>query len=65
MGKPLYTTTFDRAVIIAAVATNAGAIIVGQLDLVPDGAICWSVILLGREMRSVRSDAQLRRHRAP
>jgi hypothetical protein len=40
---------FDRAVAIVATAVIAGAIIVGQLDLVPQGAICWSVIFLGRE----------------
>lgn len=42
-------TSFDRTVVIAAMAIIAGAILVGQLDLVPEGAICWSVILLGRE----------------
>jgi hypothetical protein len=41
--------TFDRAVVIFSLAAIAGAIVVGQLDLVPAGTICWSVILLGRE----------------
>lgn len=42
-------TTFDRAVIVAAAAIVVGSIVVGQLDLVPEGAICWSVIFFGRE----------------
>ena len=40
---------FDRIVVAVAVLLIAGAVIVGQFDLVPDGALCWSVILLGRE----------------
>ena len=40
---------FDRAVIVAAVAMIVGAIVIGQLDLVPKSAICWSVMFLGRE----------------
>ncbi len=40
---------FDRVVVFVSLAVMAGAIVIGQLDLVPRGAICWSVILLGRE----------------
>ena len=39
----------DRIVLAFSLAVVLGAVVVGQFDLVPRGAICWSVILLGRE----------------
>ncbi len=40
---------FDKLVIAIATLMIAGTIVVGQFDLVPRGAMCWSVLLLGRE----------------
>lgn len=42
-------TRADRIVVAASLAVIAGAIVVGQFDLVPRRPICWSVILLHRE----------------
>lgn len=38
----------DASIAIASAAIVAGSVIVGQLDLVPRGTICWSVALLNR-----------------